>query len=186
MQYNSEYVKLKNGETIELCSPTLDDAQGCANHGNIVFEESPYLVSTPDDGKLTAEHEIPWLTKFIEAERDFLVLAKLNGQIIGLANLSEKSAKLRLRHRASFGISVQKAYWSVGVGSALLKKVIELSKLAGYEQIELQVMKKNIKAQGLYKKYGFIETGIVPRTLKYADGTYDDAISMVNFIKGEK
>ena len=182
MKFEPVIKKLKNGEEIELCHATLDDAQGCADHANVVFGESLNLVNSPEDGKLTAEMEIDWITKFLEAERDVIVLAKHNGKIIGLANLSAKSNKARVRHRSTFGISVQKAYWSVGVGSALLEQIVALAKQIGFKQIELTVMKENIKAQGLYKKFGFKEVGVIPNALKYADGTYGDSILMVNIL----
>ena len=182
MKFEPVVKTLKNGEEIVLCYPTVDDAQGCADHANVVFAETPNLVNGPEDGLLTAEQEVAWISKFLEAERDVIVIAKHNGKIIGLANLSARSSKARVQHRSSFGISVQKAYWSVGVGSALLEQIIKLAKQIGFEQIELTVMKGNDKAQSLYKKFGFVETGVIPNALKYADGTYSDSISMVNML----
>lgn len=182
MKFEPVIKKLKNGEEIVLCSPTIEDAQGCADHANIVFGESLNLVNSPEDGKLTAEQEVEWISKFVDAERDVIVLAKHNGRIIGLANLSAKSNKARIRHRSTFGISVQKAYWSVGVGSALLEQIITLARQIGFEQIELTVMKENINAQSLYKKFGFVEAGLIPKALKYVDGTYGDSLLMVNVL----
>ena len=69
----------------------------------------------------------------------------------------------KVRHRAEFGISIDKAYWGLGIGRALTKACIECAKAAGYAQLELGVVAENERAVSLYKSEGFTEYGRNPR-----------------------
>ena len=67
------------------------------------------------------------------------------------------------RHRADFGISVDKAYWGLGIGRALTRACIACAKEAGYAQIELEVVAGNAAAMALYQSEGFVEYGRNPK-----------------------
>ena len=69
----------------------------------------------------------------------------------------------KTRHRAEFGISVDKAYWGLGIGRALTEACIECAKKAGYAQLELEVVAENRSAIGLYESVGFVEYGRNPK-----------------------
>lgn len=60
-----------------------------------------------------------------------------------------------------------------GVGRALLEHIIAEAKAKGVSRMTLEVRVSNVKAQKLYKKYGFIACGIRPNY--YAD---EDAVIM--------
>ena len=71
--------------------------------------------------------------------------------------------KEKVSHRAEFGISVEKAYWGLGIGRALAEACIECANIAGYEQLELDVVSDNVAAMNLYKSLGFVEYGRNPK-----------------------
>lgn len=72
-------------------------------------------------------------------------------------------------------IAVHPDYRQKGIGSALVKGLIDKSNSWGYNAMTLEVRKSNIPAQNLYKKYGFIEEGI---RKKYYQDNKEDAIIM--------
>lgn len=72
-------------------------------------------------------------------------------------------------------IAVDKKYRGLGVGKRIIEGLIQLCKDSGVTSVTLEVRKSNIIAQNLYKKYGFIESGIRPNY--YADDN-EDAIIM--------
>ena len=86
--------------------------------------------------------------------------------IAGLAGIDAIGDKDKIRHRADFGISIDKTYWNLGIGTALTAACIECAKIAGYEQIELNVVAENEAAVAVYKKAGFMEFGRNPRGFK--------------------
>ncbi|WP_186565987.1 GNAT family N-acetyltransferase [Lawsonibacter celer] len=69
----------------------------------------------------------------------------------------------KVKHRAEFGIAIDKDYWGIGIGEALTAACVEFSKSAGYSQLELEVVSDNTGAITLYRKMGFIEFGRNPR-----------------------
>ena len=69
----------------------------------------------------------------------------------------------KVKHRAEFGISVDKAYWGLGIGRALLEACIECVRNAGFAQLELEVVAENEKALALYESVGFEEYGRNPK-----------------------
>jgi GNAT superfamily N-acetyltransferase len=74
------------------------------------------------------------------------LLAELDGKVVGCAGINCVGRKEKIRHRAEFGISVDKAYWGLGIGRALTEACIECAKKAGYVQLELEVVAENKSA----------------------------------------
>ena len=75
-------------------------------------------------------------------------------------------------------IALYKEYWNLGIGSAMITYLSELAKQIGYEQMDLEVVAENTRAQALYRKCGFIETGRRHHALRLDDGSYHDEILM--------
>ena len=82
---------------------------------------------------------------------------------MGSAGIGCVGRREKTRHRAEFGISVDKAYWGLGIGRALTEACIECAKKAGYAQLELEVVAENRSAIGLYESVGFVEYGRNPK-----------------------
>lgn len=57
-------------------------------------------------------------------------------------------------------IVVRKDKRGFKIGSALLKKIFEISKKLNAKTITLEVNEKNLPALNLYKKYGFYQIGL--------------------------
>lgn len=98
-------------------------------------------------------------------------------QVIGIAGLSIFSAP-RLRHSAGLGILVHKDWQGQGVGSALMKAVLDMAdNWLMLVRVELVVYLDNTRAIQLYKKYGFEEEG-VKRMGSIQNGRYVDELVM--------
>ncbi|MFW6121631.1 MAG: ribosomal protein S18-alanine N-acetyltransferase [Petrotogales bacterium] len=85
----------------------------------------------------------------------FLVAEKLHkivGFIIGI-NMSKERVRILM-------LSVNKAYRRQGIGSALVKQLLEEMLLKNIQQVDLEVKTNNKAAINFYKKHGFniIET----------------------------
>ena len=65
----------------------------------------------------------------------------------------------------------------------LTNEIIEFAKQCKYEQIELVVVNSNERAIKLYEFFGFKKFGTFVNSFKYPDGTYDDGIYMIKFLK---
>lgn len=56
----------------------------------------------------------------------------------------------------------------------------------GIKKISLTVVETNIKAINLYKKYGFIEEGVLRNDRLHKDGSYYNTIIMGRFLEEDK
>ncbi|MNP73809.1 Spermine/spermidine acetyltransferase [compost metagenome] len=82
---------------------------------------------------------------------------------------------------ATIGISVDAGYHGKGVGSALMKAMIDIcDNWAGIERIELTVYTDNQGAIALYRKFGFEIEG-TSRRFAMRDGELVDAYHMARF-----
>ena len=94
-----------------------------------------------------------------------------DGEIIGDGSLT--GLPRRMSHRAELGLSVKKAYWNQGVGSALMRRLIQYAEENGIELLSLEVRSDNIRAVRLYESFGFQRIGTSPAYFKI-DGRYAD------------
>ena len=63
-----------------------------------------------------------------------------------------------------------------------MERLIQFSGQVGYEQIELTVESKNMRAINLYLRKGFTVYGTRPHGMKYADGSYDNDYLMIKML----
>ncbi len=87
----------------------------------------------------------------------------------------------RQKHRGSLGMGLLPEYRGIGIGSKLLSSVLGQAKEFGLEKVELQVFTTNISAIALYKKFGFVEEGLIKKYRKL-DGQYFDSLTMAKFL----
>jgi len=162
-----------------------------ADTGNVlkqivsVLEEAEYTVTTyPEDGAdFTVEKEREWVKKHMEGDGKLLVVAEINGEIVGSANLHNGQRK-RIQHVADAAITVLKEFRSLGVGKALMEALIKwASEHPVIEKIGLGVFSNNAGAINLYKKLGFIEECRKAKEIKINPDSYVDSILMYKFVK---
>ena len=84
----------------------------------------------------------------------------------------------RTRHRAQVAVALYQKFTGQGIGTALLEELVGIARKKGLEQLELEVAAHNTGAIALYKKLGFEVCGVLPRNMKYPDGSYEDVLYM--------
>lgn len=182
MEYTSKTVTLKNGKACLIRRAEEADAEALLELMRAVTGESANLVLEPGEITTTVEREREILRANREADRSLVLLASVDGTLAGTCNFGSAGKRNRTLHRSAMGISVRRAFWGLGIGTALLGEILDAAKSAGYEQMELEVVSTNAPAIGLYKKLGFEAMGTMPRTLKFQDGTYADFLFMVKYL----
>ncbi|MBQ7604043.1 MAG: GNAT family N-acetyltransferase [Clostridia bacterium] len=179
MFYSAEKIMLRDGRSCIIRSVGPEDAAPVLGYMKIMLGETPFLLRTPEEFSYTEEDEAAILAERLDDPRCLMLTAELDGRIAALADISSHGAKSRVSHRAELGISVRKDFWSLGIGSALMERLIRFAKEAGYEQIELTVESGNLRAIALYLRFGFTVYGTRPHGMKYPDGSYDDDYLML-------
>ncbi len=183
MELVGKRIKLKNGKTLILTSPKIENAQEIADYYNRVIAETRFLSADIKDEKDTVESQEKCIRENMVDKKSLDVIALLDGQIVGIGNVNPKrNNKVRYRHVCLIGVSVLKQFWGLGIASAIMNELINFAKKVKFEQIELNVVSTNESAIHLYKKFGFVEEGRLSRAMKYTDGTYADLINMQKFL----
>jgi L-phenylalanine/L-methionine N-acetyltransferase len=115
---------------------------------------------------------------------DLLLVAELNGKLVGSSGLHPAGAALRRRHVMGLGISVVPEAQRQGVGTALMQAMCDYAdRWMGVLRLELTVYVDNAAAIALYRKFGF-ETEGRHRGYALRDGRYVDAFAMARVHPG--
>jgi RimJ/RimL family protein N-acetyltransferase len=122
--------------------------------------------------------ESQFLKEKSESKNEIEIVAVVDNVVVGTAGIEAVGKKYKIRHRAEFGISVAKEFWGLGIGQALTIACIECAKVAGYVQLELNVVADNVRALSIYKKAGFVEYGRNPKGFNSRLAGFQEVIYM--------
>lgn len=177
MKYNKK-ITLADGRECTLRNGTRADGEAALEVFINTHIQTDYLLTYPDEITFTAEEQGEYLQNKTDSENEAEILAVVDGEIVGTAGIEKHGKHEKLRHRCEFGVSVDKNYRGLGIGKALLYACIECAKLAGYSQMELQVVADNDRAVRLYQKAGFVEFGRNPRDFLSRYSGYQEVVYM--------
>jgi RimJ/RimL family protein N-acetyltransferase len=175
--------RLKTGDSVIVRSPVPSDAVALLENVRSVLAEGEFVVTCPDEFTLTEDEERDWIRQYAEAPGKVAVVAEASHQIVGVLS-AESFQRKRLAHRATVHISVKKEWRERGIGSVLLQAVVDWAVTHPFiEQLVLSVFATNVRAIGLYRKFGFVKEGRQPQEVKLGPGQYVDNILMHRFVK---
>lgn len=120
--------------------------------------------------KRLADNDVP-------GKADLSIVAVRGGEVVSSAGL-HPAPQLRRRHAAMLGISVAREAQGQGVGRALMGALCDYADhWAHLLRIELTVFTDNERAIGLYRRFGFVEEGVL-RAYALRQGAYVDTLAM--------
>jgi putative acetyltransferase len=118
------------------------------------------------------------------AASDYMLVAEIDGNVIGNLGLHSASKSPRRRHVGTIGLSVHDHFQRRGVGSALLTAALDLAdNWIAYTRLELTVYTDNAAAVALYRQFGFAIEGTA-RRYAFRNGEYVDAFMMARHAPG--
>lgn len=177
MQFHKN-ISLKDGRTCTLRNGTAEDGQALLDIFILTHAQTDYLLTYPEESTHTAQQEADYLEQKTESADEIELLAELGGEVVGTAGIGCVARKEKTRHRAEFGISVDKAHWGLGIGRALTEACIECAKNAGYVQLELEAVAENKNAIAMYKSVGFQEYGRNPKGFRSRVSGWQELVLM--------
>lgn len=108
----------------------------------------------------------------------WLLAAEVDGRVVGMAGLHGNPGVARRSHAASIGIGVHDAWHGRGIGTALMRALVDLAdNWLNLLRLELEVYADNEAGLKLYERFGFVEEGR-HRAYAYRNGEFVDAIAM--------
>lgn len=174
------YYALKNGKSVFIRKPYLDDAEQIINVMKAADEETKFLARNPGEFKFTVEQEKAVIASVLNDDyRRMWFVPEYEGKIVGQCYVGLVRNNERYLHRASVSFILLKEYWGIGIGGKMMQECIKWCEAHNIEQMELDVLKDNERAIAMYQGFGFEIVGTIPNALKYADGTYGDEYLMV-------
>ena len=177
MEYR-ETITLKDGRACVLRNGTQADGAALLHIFNLTHAQTDWLKTYPDEGSRTVEDEAQFLERLHRSTGGIELLAEVDGQTVGSAGFDVIDSCEKIRHRAEFGISVDRAFWGLGIGRALTRACITCARQAGYAQLELDVVADNAAAIALYTSEGFVEYGRNPRGFRTREGIWQELVLM--------
>ena len=122
------------------------------------------------------QHSIDGFQRFGPDDHIFVTVLE-DGTVIGSAGL-QVCANPRMRHVGTLGMLVHTDFQNQGIGTALMKTVLELAdNWLMLVRVELEVFADNERAIHLYEKFGFEKEGLL-RMSVVRDGQYRDNYKM--------
>ena len=109
------------------------------------------------------------------------VIEEKNEQrIVGSVSLGFNEREV-FRHKGELSIAVHDDYQNMGIGSAMLKHLLDIARMKKLTKVSLNVDTDNDRAIHIYKKAGFeIEGKLIKE--RYIDGKFGDEYRMAIFL----
>jgi ribosomal protein S18 acetylase RimI-like enzyme len=158
----------------------VEDAPVLAQAERTIAATPGFLASQP--AELTDERFAQKIAALGRVDNGCYLVAEADGQIVGHGVL-DPLPLAAIRHVVHLTLVAHPGWQGVGVGQALLGRLIEWAQAApAVEKIELHVRSSNQGAQALYRKMGFTEMGRWRRRIKIGPGQYLDDVAMELFV----
>ncbi len=129
---------------------------------------------------LNIEKQKQMISEILKSKNEVVFLAYDGKEVIGYILAVGQQAK-RVLHNRTVALAVLKKYWGKGVGTQLMKKVVNWAKKNRIHRLSLGVWATNPKAKRLYEKFGFKEEGL-EKDAGLINGKYVDKYIMGNIL----
>jgi len=182
MLIESREVTISNGKRIIIRSATGADAQSLSHHRYITSGETYFMARYPEECSFDIADMEQKLLYTQNSICDFMITAFFDNEVVGDLGVTQLRNLTKYCHRAYMGISIQKQYCNMGLGSIMIECAVKQAKKNGFEQLELGVFEDNAEAIRLYEKFGFQKYVIQKRAFKLKDGTYRDELIIVKML----
>lgn len=165
--------KLSNGLEIIICEATAEDARSVLDYVQKVCGESDFLTFGPGEFEITELHEKEFLKNSRKAKNQIYILGLINGKIVSTLSFSG-GQRNRIKHCGELGMTVQRRYWEIGIGTLMLEVFIAWAKRTNIiKKVNLRVRTDNKRAISLYERMGFVIEGTIRKEI-FIDGKFYD------------
>lgn len=168
-------IRAKDGREVLIRSVRWEDLDGLVEFINSLVEGDADILRS---SKVTRSEEAEWLGKRLArvANGELIdAVAEVEGVVVANSEVEKRSDLMS--HVGYLGIGVKSDYRGIGIGTQVMKVLIEESRKAGLKVLVLDHFETNKTARRLYEKMGFRETGRTPKGI-YKNGNYIDVVRM--------
>jgi putative acetyltransferase len=166
----STEVRLRDNRAVVLRALLVEDSEKLFEMYSSLSEETLRWAMPP----YTREIIDRWMNNLPHC---ITLVAVYGDRIVGHATVF-KSPHPRRKGVADFGIYIHQDFQNVGLGTAMVSKLLESAKKERLHRLELGVIAENTRAVRLYKKFGFEVEGVSKDWYFGGDGKYHDFVAM--------
>jgi len=164
-------VHLKNGQTVQIRTYTPDDFEKLVSfYASLSPETLRWSLPPYDRPKIQR-----WTSNL---ENSIMLLATSYDTIVGHLYVYQQAWNQRLRGNGELIIYLHQDHQGVGLGTAMMREAIQLSREKGLHRLALSVIADNQSAIKLYEKVGFQYEGLRREDYLGDDGKYHDVVEM--------
>jgi RimJ/RimL family protein N-acetyltransferase len=169
-------LSMRDGREAVLRTPRWEDLDDLLDMINSLVEEKADIARGE---KLTREEEAGWLSSVlrrVETGEEFYLVAEVDGKVVANSEISLGTGSFDT-HVGGIGIAIKEGYRDMGLGTEMMRTLIEQAKTIGLDVLTLCAFATNEKAIHVYEKVGFMKTGAIPRKF-LRNGKYVDEVMM--------
>lgn len=158
--------KSKKGNQVVFRYPQKDDFQAVWGFACDLAAEDTF-VELSGSGP-TREEEQKWfgdVLKNVSERKTIHITVVVGGTYAG--NAEVRRGKYRKNHVGEISLSLAPAFRDEGIGTQLLKALIDESRAFGLRLLTINCFENNQRALHVYEKLGFKIAGIIPGALAY-------------------
>ena len=147
---------------------------------NSLVDEKAEIARTE---KVTREEEAEWLPKMLSSlEKDelFFLVAEVGRKVVASSNI--EILRSNEKHVGVLGIVIKSGFRDLGIGTEMMKTLVEQAAALGLKVLTLQAFATNKRAVHVYEKAGFVQTGRVPMK-HFRECQYIDEVIMTKLIE---
>lgn len=171
MKFEAKTITLKDGRSAVLRLPTASDAEDMLNYLIETAGETEFLLAYPEERQgMTVEKEAAFIERMAQDENCLFLVCEVEGRVAGCCQVDFQT-RMKTAHRGTVAIGLRKAYWGLGIGTAMFRELIDASRRRGLMILELEFIEGNTRARALYEKMGFRIVGLRPDGIRLRDGT---------------
>lgn len=164
-------IRLRNGQDAVMRSPLASDADALLRSMKICVEETDFLHRYPEEFVETTEQEVRFIESVNASQHQLMIICLIDGELVGHCEMSLYK-RMKMAHRAVVALAIIKKYCGIGIGTAMLREMVEIAKEKGLMQLELEYIEGNERGRHLYDKLGFVEVAEMPKAIRLKDGTF--------------
>jgi putative acetyltransferase len=171
----------EDGRCVTLRTIRWEDLEDCLEMINALVTEK---ANIDRDTAVSRQEEADWLGRALssmEKGERIHVVAEVGGKMVGNSEVSRRLGGYD-KHVGVIGIAIRNGYRDVGIGTEMMKVLIEQGKVMELRVLALSAFANNTRAIRVYEKVGFIQTGKIPKNF-FKDGKYIDKILMTKVLE---
>lgn len=163
-----------------LRTPRWEDLDDLLELINSIIDEGAEIGRNE---KVSREDEIDWLSGLLarlERRKTFFIIAEVKGRIIASSDINRQIGFQK--HVGVVGIVIKKDFRELGIGTAIMRVLIEQAEKMGLKILTLTAFASNKRAIHVYEKVGFTQTGLIPKK-HLKQGKYIDEVIMTKLLE---